>query len=83
VWLDEDFVSWDIRDDYLPAIRCPVLAIQGHDDIYGTMRQLDDIARQVKGPCEILKLDNCGHAPFREQPQKTLDAVTRFIKGLE
>ena len=83
VWLDKDFVSWDIRDDYLPAIRCPVLAIQGHDDIYGTMRQLDDIARQVKGPCELLKLDNCGHAPFREQPEKTLDAVTRFIKGLE
>lgn len=82
VWLDPNFVSWDIRDDYLPRITCPVLAIQGHDDIYGTLRQLDDIARQVKGPCELLKLENCGHAPFREQPEKTLDAVTRFIKGL-
>ena len=83
VWLDPDFVSWDIRDDFLPRITCPVLAIQGHDDIYGTMRQLDDIAHQVKGPCEVLKLENCGHAPFREQPEKTLQAVTRFIKGLE
>ena len=83
VWLGKDFVSWDIRNDYLPRITSPVQAIQGHDDIYGTMRQLDDIARQVKGPCELLKLDNCGHAPFREQPEKTLDAVTRFIKGLE
>jgi pimeloyl-ACP methyl ester carboxylesterase len=82
VWLDRGFVSWDIRDDYLPAITAPVLAIQGYDDIYGTMRQLDDIARQVKGPCELLKLDNCGHAPFREQPQMTLDAVARFVKGL-
>ena len=83
VWLDQDFVSWDIRADYLPGITCPVLAIQGHDDIYGTMRQLDDIARQVKGRCELVKLENCGHAPFREQPEKTLDAVTRFIRGLE
>jgi len=82
VWLDRNFVSWDIRDDYLPRITSPVLAIQGRDDIYGTLRQLDDIARQVKGPCELLKLENCGHAPFREQPEKTLDAVTRFIKGL-
>ena len=83
VWLDPDFVSWDIRDDFLPRITCPVLAIQGHDDIYGTMRQLDNIAHQVKGPCALLKLENCGHAPFREQPEKTLQAVTRFIKGLE
>jgi pimeloyl-ACP methyl ester carboxylesterase len=82
VWLDQDFVSWDIRDDYLPGITCPVLAIQGYDDIYGTMRQLDDIARQVKGPCELLKLENCGHSPFREQPEKTLGAVSRFVKGL-
>ena len=82
VWLDPDFTSWDIRDDYLARVTCPVLAIQGYDDIYGTMRQLDDIARQVKGPCELLKLENCGHAPFREQAEKTLAAVTRFIQGL-
>ena len=82
VWLDKNFISWDIRDDYLPGISAPVLAIQGHDDIYGTMRQLDELARQVKGPCELLKLENCGHAPFREQPEKTLAAVTRFVKGL-
>jgi pimeloyl-ACP methyl ester carboxylesterase len=82
VWLDRNFESWDIRDDFLPGVTCPVLAIQGYDDIYGTMRQLDDIARQVKGPCQLLKLENCGHAPFREQPEKTLDAVCRFVKGL-
>src|SRR5882672_6017235 len=37
VWLDQDFKSWDIRDDYLPHAKCPVLAIQGYDDAYGTM----------------------------------------------
>ncbi|HET7670208.1 MAG TPA: alpha/beta hydrolase [Burkholderiales bacterium] len=82
VWLEADFKGWDIRDEYLPKIRCPVLGIQGHDDIYGTMAQLDEIKNRVKGPCELLKLEACGHAPFREQPEKTLDAVTRFIKGL-
>jgi pimeloyl-ACP methyl ester carboxylesterase len=82
VWLDGDFKGWDIRDDYLPNVRCPVLAIQGHDDIYGTMAQLDELARHVKGS-ELLKLEDCGHAPFREQPDKTLAAVTRFIEAVK
>jgi len=82
VWLDKDFKSWDIRDDYLPNVKCPVLAIQGYDDVYGTMAQLDELASRVKGPCELLKLEDCGHAPFREQPEQTLAAVTRFVAGL-
>jgi pimeloyl-ACP methyl ester carboxylesterase len=83
VWLDPEFKDWDIRGDYLPAIRCPVLAIQGCDDEYGTMAQLDEIARRVKGPCELLKLADCGHAPFRDQPEKTLAAATKFIEMLK
>ena len=55
------------------------LAIQGYDDEYGTMAQLDEIARRVPGPCELLKLERCGHAPFRDQPEQTLSALTRFI----
>src|SRR5882762_4155885 len=55
VWLDPEFKGWDIRDDYLPQIQCPVLAIQGYDDEYGTMAQLDETARHVKAPCEIVK----------------------------
>ena len=82
VWLDPAFKGWDIRDEYLPQIRCPVLAIQGYDDEYGTMAQLDDMARRVKAPCELLKLEDCGHAPFREQPQKTLAAVVRFVNQI-
>jgi pimeloyl-ACP methyl ester carboxylesterase len=80
VWLDPGFVSWDIRDDYLPKIECPVLAIQGENDDYGTMAQLDEIARRVKRS-ELLKLPDCGHSPFRDQPERTLDAVSSFIKG--
>jgi pimeloyl-ACP methyl ester carboxylesterase len=80
VWLDPDFEGWDIRDDFLPQISCPVLAIQGHDDEYGTMAQLDEIARRVKGPCDLVKLERCGHAPFRDQPEAVVQAVTRFTE---
>ncbi len=82
VWTEENFKRWDIRDDYLPKIDAPVLAIQGRADEYGTMAQLDEIARRVRGPCELLKLDACGHAPFRDQPEATLAALERFIGKL-
>jgi pimeloyl-ACP methyl ester carboxylesterase len=78
VWLDPQFEGWDIRDDFLPRIACPVLAIQGHDDEYGTMAQLDEIAQRVKGPCELLKLPDCGHAPFRDQPEAVLRKLAEF-----
>lgn len=81
VWTSPAFRDWNI-ESYLAGIRCPVLAIQGEDDAYGTMRQLDAIAAQVSGPCELLKLADCGHTPHREQPEKTLSAVTRFINTL-
>jgi pimeloyl-ACP methyl ester carboxylesterase len=82
VWLDPEFKGWDIREDYLPGVNCPVLAIQGTDDEYGTMAQLDEIARRVEGRCELLKLERCGHAPFRDQPEATLAAVSTFIRNL-
>lgn len=81
VWTSPAFREWNI-EKYLSGIRCPVLAIQGEDDAYGTMKQLDAIAQQVSGPCELLKLENCGHTPHREQAEKTLAAVTRFINEL-
>jgi len=44
------------------------------------MAQLDEIERRVKGSCEVLKLERCGHAPFRDQPEAVLQAVTRFME---
>jgi len=77
-WLDPAFRNWNI-EDVLPRIACPVLAIQGEGDQYGTMAQLDAIARQVAGPCELLKLKDCGHAPFKDQPERVLDSIAQFI----
>jgi pimeloyl-ACP methyl ester carboxylesterase len=82
-WLDPEFKGWDIRAEYLPGVRCPVLAMQGHDDEYGTMEQLDEIKRRVSGPCELVKLEKCGHAPFRDQPDKVLAKAASFITQLQ
>ena len=79
VWLDAKFERWDIRDDYLPQIACPVLAIQGQDDLYGTMAQLDEVQRLARASCTLLKLAACGHSPFKDQPDKTLFAIKSFL----
>jgi len=80
-WLDPDFRKWNIESS-LPGIRCPVLAIQGIDDEYGTMAQLDAIARGAGGPCEMVKLPDCGHAPFKDQPEVVLKLIVKFIEGI-
>ena len=81
MWLDPDFRAWNI-EEYLPRVECPVLAIQGHDDEYGTMAQIEAIARQARGAVELLKLARCGHSPHRDQPQAVIGAVGRFIGAL-
>ena len=80
-WLDPAFRDWNI-EEYLPRIKCPLLAIQGEGDEYGTMAQLDAIARQVKGPCELVKMPDCGHAPQKDQPEKVLLSIAAFIKKI-
>jgi pimeloyl-ACP methyl ester carboxylesterase len=81
-WLDPAFEKWNI-EEYLPGITCPVLAIQGENDEYGTMAQLEAIKRQVKGPCELLKLEDCGHSPHRDQPERVLSSVVSFVNAID
>ena len=76
-WLSPPFLDWNI-EEYLPKIRCPVLAIQGEDDEYATMRQIEVIAEQVPGT-ELLKLAKCGHSPQRDQEALVLDALAAFV----
>jgi pimeloyl-ACP methyl ester carboxylesterase len=80
-WLDPAFRDWNI-EAYLPAVTCPLLAIQGRDDEYGTMAQLDAIERQACGPVRRLELAHCRHSPHRDQPETTLAAITEFVAGL-
>ena len=80
-WLRPELRDWDIRER-LRAIRCPVLAIQGRDDDFGTLAQVDAIATHVSGPADTLVLDGCGHIPHRERPREVLEAAARFIERL-
>jgi pimeloyl-ACP methyl ester carboxylesterase len=77
IWLDPAFRAWSI-EALLPQITCPLLAMQGVNDEYGTMAQIDGIARAVRHT-QLVKLADCGHSPHRQNPQAIIDVVTRFI----
>ena len=77
IWLAPAFRDWNIVSA-LDAIRCPLLAIQGEDDEYGTMQQVLGIRDRLPAT-EILALPACGHSPQRDQPEAVIDAVRRFI----
>ena len=79
VWLHPDFKAWNI-EDCLPRIACPLLAIQGLDDEYGTLQQLAAIERQVRVRVTLVKLEACGHSPHRDQPSRVLSAMTDFVR---
>jgi pimeloyl-ACP methyl ester carboxylesterase len=82
IWLHPEFRSWNI-EDCLAGIRRPVLAIQGVDDEYGTMEQIERIARgAVNTEVELLKVADCRHSPHRDQPEAVMGAVQRFLARL-
>lgn len=81
IWLHPDFRQWNI-EEYLPRITCPILAIQGFEDQYGTMAQVEAIAQQSGGPVEILRLHDCRHSAHRDQPEAVLAAIRRFVGRL-
>ncbi|WP_238445404.1 alpha/beta fold hydrolase [Salsipaludibacter albus] len=81
IWLDPAFRDWDITP-YLPGIGCPVLGVQGRDDQYGTMHQLDLLQAGVAGPFTRVELDDCRHAPHLDRPDATRAAVVDFLAGL-
>lgn len=76
-WLDPAFRSWNI-EACLPAIQCPILAIQGEDDEYGTLEQVRGIARQAP-QTRLLALPGCGHVPHRERPDVLNRELARFV----
>ena len=77
IWLAAEFRDWNI-EEYLPRIACPVLAIQGEDDEYGTMEQMRRIGAGVRD-VELLALQDCRHSAHKDQPQAVIEAITRFV----
>ena len=79
VWLSQAFRSFDIREE-CKTITAPVLALQGAEDAYGSLRHLDEL--HTAGTVERQVLQDCGHSPHKDQAQKSLDLVAGFLKGL-
>jgi len=77
-WLNPAFRAWNIEDE-LPNIHCPVLAIQGEGDEYGTLEQIHGIAR-LAPRAQALALPACGHSPHRDQAEAVSRAAGRFIR---
>ena len=77
VWLSSAFRGFDIRKE-IEGITAPLLAIQGEEDAYGTMAQIDDIALHVPH-AEQVKLASCGHSPHRDQPAQVHSAIAQFL----
>jgi pimeloyl-ACP methyl ester carboxylesterase len=79
IWLSPEFRAWNI-EEHLPAILCPLLVVQGEDDPYGTLRQVEAIVGKVRGPASTLVLPGCGHSPHAERPEVVLGAAAGFIR---
>lgn len=70
VWLSAEFGSWNIEDE-LTRIECPVVAIQGLNDEYGSLAQVRGI--QAKAPqTQVIELPDCGHSPHKDQAQAVI-----------
>lgn len=77
IWLDPAFRAWNIEAE-VARIRCPLLAIQGVGDEYGTLEQIHRIQRSVPAT-QLLELAHCGHSPHRDQPDRVIDTTVEFI----
>ena len=87
VWLSDAFRSFDIRED-CASITAPLLAMQGLDDAYGTLRQIEEIP-VFEGKNRLIpssnihsmlhKLEQSGHSPYRDQPELTTRLTADFL----
>lgn len=80
-WLDPAFMQWNI-EAFLPHIHVPQLVMQCYDDPYGTIAQVEAIEKQSAGPVQVCMLEKCGHSPYKDQAQKTLEITSAFISHL-
>ena len=78
IWLHPNFPNWNI-EALLSHITCPIFAVQGENEEYSSMQQIDGIAALSAGPVDLLKLTNCGHAPHRDKQTQTLRAIADFV----
>ena len=81
-WLHPDFKKWNVSDT-IDHLRIPALAIQGREDEYGTLAQIDEVEVRTYSPADVEIIDNCGHSPHIDQPEKTLAIISEFAARLK
>jgi pimeloyl-ACP methyl ester carboxylesterase len=79
-WLHPGFASWTLAP-VLPRVSCPVLALHGELDEYGSTRHPELIGSLCGGPARVEVLPGIGHVPHREQPQRVLPLVAGLLAG--
>lgn len=76
-WLSSGFRHWNI-EYLLPSIACPALVLQGIDDQYGTLAQVDAIVSKALN-AQAAMVAQCGHAPHHEQKELVLQHMQAFL----
>lgn len=77
-WLSPSFLSWNIEAE-VARIACPVLAVQGENDEYGSLAQIRAVGRLVPNS-ELLVISDCGHSPHRDRPETLVREAGRYIR---
>ena len=77
-WLDPQFRKWDITE-FLAYIRVPMLIVQGENDQYGTVKQIEVAQEECYCPVEVALLPKARHSPQRDVPEPTLKVVSDFV----
>ncbi|MFM2307800.1 MAG: hypothetical protein RLZZ367_2469 [Bacteroidota bacterium] len=80
-WVTPAFANWNI-EHFLPAVQCPVLVMQGTDDEYGTLAQVESITTKTKGSSSAFILPHVKHTPHKEAPDAVLQRAAAFIKQI-
>jgi len=80
-WLDARFRKWDVSG-YLAYIRVPVAILQGADDQYGTIHQIEIAREECYCPVDVTMIPGAGHSPHREASEATLNTISEFVKRI-
>lgn len=81
VWLSDEFKHWSLESS-IRDVTCPLLAIHGDNDEYGSTAFPEFIAKNTAGTADMLIIEECGHVPHREKPQEVVDALRRFLREI-
>ncbi len=80
IWLAPEFLAWNIEAE-VARVRCPVLALQGTEDQYGTLRQIERVA-ELAADARAIAIPGARHSPHLDQPERTGAEIVTFLRSL-